>query len=733
MKAADINPTSSKTQRFQSLRGKIYLPFFILIVGLCAAGIWGTFHLADKSFQNSAEQRLQATQEVLFREFKKQETLLQTYTVMMQQFQSLYDRYRKDAEIGILQDRLFNVLEESKINVTFYPVDIRGLITQESMIALFEQVTRTNRTRFIYSNEFGDVPMLMVAAPLYTHGQLSQIILLQTQMGEAFLQNVTKPLHVEASLLSLDGRVMATSSDAATEIRLNPAQMSHISAGRPLFINHESPRGTERHLFSMIPLGNKDMVMLSLQASLKEKTAIQNATILQMIAIMVIVVITGSLFFLRRVNVVTRPARDLRTATEALARGNMGYRIRNVSNDELGQIASSFNVMAAQIEHTLTEQASQQVANAIAHEENKARQLLEKKEREREQISEELGIIQREMKALYQLNQAMTDSIQLKVLFDRILHTLNEIMECDHIVLLSYNTAENLLEVERASGLDNETLREVRFTLNEGITGEAASSQKLIYVANLDKDNRNLSYHGQVATRGCMISAPLLVKRRLIGVINLHKNQAGAFSASEQKLIQAIANQTAIAIDNARLIEKSREHGSIDELTGLSNRIHFQEILKRELAHARRFSSNFSIIMCDIDHFKQFKDALGTLDADALLRKVGQMLLKNTRGIDLVSRFGNDQFIILLPKTSKQGALATAEKLRKALNTTDSLQKGLGDEPMAVTVAFGVTEFPSDSKNIYELMDFADRALYAAKKCGGNCSMAWEGPAAGTK
>ena len=116
MKAADSPSTPSKPQRFRSLRSKVFLPFLFLIVALCAAAIWGSFHLADRSFTNSADQRLAAAQEVLFREFKKQEDILQTYAVIMQQFQSMSERFQNEAEIGILQDRIFNTLEKSKIS-----------------------------------------------------------------------------------------------------------------------------------------------------------------------------------------------------------------------------------------------------------------------------------------------------------------------------------------------------------------------------------------------------------------------------------------------------------------------------------------------------------------------------------------------------------------------------------------------------------------------------------------
>lgn len=731
MKAADTPPTTQKPRRFRSLRSKVFLPFLFLIIALSVAAIWGSIHLAKESFQNSADERLTATQEVLYREFKKQEIILQTYAVIMQQFQSLSEKFHDEAEIAILQDRLFNTLEQSKISTTFYPADIRGLIQQESLVQLFDQVRRSNKSRFRYSNEFGGVPVLMVAAPLYNNNEISQIILLQTAMGESFLNNVTSALNVSAALMAIDGTILAKSSKEYTTLDLTPAQINLLGTGQPLFLDHDLDKGSERHLFTIIPLGSSDNVLLSVEASLDKTTEIQNTTILRMSLVIFAVIVIGTIFYFRRISTVTRPARELRNATEAISRGNLGYRIVNISDDELGEIASSFNDMAADLESSYQERASHDIANALAHEEEKMKLVLEKKERERDRINDELSIIQRESSALYQLNQAMTASIELSVMFDRILQVLNETLSCDHIVLFVYNQGDSVLEVVRTSGLDAEVLSKVRFTFSQGITGEAAQSQRMIYVKNLDEDGRNLSYHGLVATRGSMISVPLVVKGRLVGAINLHKKQTEGFSASEHKLVQAIANQTAIAMDNAQLQEKSRELSNTDDLTGLSNRRHFQDILKREVAQARRFSSIFSVIMCDIDGFKQHKTTLGNIQSDALLRQVGQSLLKSTRGIDLVSRFGNDQFIILLPKTTKEGAFAAAEKLRKRIVEEDFSSHIHSDLEFKVTVSFGVTEFPGDSKNIYELLNLADRALYAAKKDGSNCTVAWEGPAPG--
>lgn len=729
MKAADPSSTAPLPRRFRSLRSKVLSPFFLLITILCTATIIGSFQLAERSYQNSVDERLAATQEVLFREFKKQELILETYAVIMQQFNSLSERFQNEAEFGILQDRLFNTLEKSNISIAFYPVDIRGLIQQQSLVTLFEQVRRSDQPRFRYSNEFGGIPVLMVAAPLHENGETTRILLLRTSMGEAFLRDTTASLNVATALMTIEGQILVKSSNYISELNLSPAQINKIGNGQSLYLDDDNDGKPERHLFSIIPVGNSETILLSLEASMEGKGNLHNTTLLHMILTMLAIVVVGTVIYFRRISTITLPAVELNNATAAISRGNLNYRIHDISNDELGQIAFSFNQMAADLESSYQVRANRDIATALEREASRTKIILEKKERERDKLNDELNAIQRESKAIYQLNQAMTASIELSALFDRILQVLNEVLVCDHIVLLAHNPGDSALEVVRTTGLDIDALSKVRFTFNQGITGEAAQSQRTIYVKNIDEDHRNLSYHGQVMTRGSMISVPLVVKGRLVGVINLHKRQVEAFSTSEQRLIQAIANQTAIAIDNAQLLEKSRDLSNTDELTGLSNRRHFQDILKREVAQARRFSSTFSIIMCDIDGFKQHKTNLGNIQADALLRQVGQSLLKCTRGIDLVSRFGNDQFIILLPKTDKRGGISAAEKLRKNIIKEDFSVYLDYDKPLKLTLSLGVTEFPGDSKNIYELLNLADRALYAAKQDGCNCTVGWEGSA----
>jgi diguanylate cyclase (GGDEF)-like protein len=724
-------PVQDTGRKGLSLRVKLLLPFLIILILLSIVAAIGSLQLLSSSMTQNADERLSAAREVLYREFKKQETVLKTYTAFLQQFQGLIDRFPEVEEVGILQDRLLNTLEDEDISVTFYPLNASEHLPIPSLKALFEQTIRSGQPRFRYSNEFGGIPALMVAAPITIAGQLERIMVLQTRMGQDFLQDITDPLRIIASLHNLEGEMLASSDSQVTPMQLTDDQLISLGSGEQLFLEHGDDDHRFRHLYTAIPLGSSDLVFLSLETSVSSAADIQQTMIFRFTLAVFAAITLGLIVYFRIISRITMPARNLEVAAEALSRGNLAYRVVNYPEDELGRVAKRFNHMAERLEVISEEKEAVAAEKAIVQEKIKADIVAERHKREIAKAHDELRTNQKETAALLQLNQAMISAVDLNVLFDRILQVMHETLECDHIVLLNYNPGDCLLEVTRVAGIDEEALRNVKFNFDQGITGQAAQSRRLIYVKDLDKDDRNLSYHGQVATRGSMISTPLIVKDRLVGVLNLHKKEVEAFSVSELKLIQAVGNQTAIAIDNAQLIEKSRELSNIDELTGLANRRHFQEILKREVAQSRRFNSVFSIIMCDIDHFKKYNEEHGRMRGDALLRQVAQVFLKTTRGIDLVCRFGSEEFVILLPKTNKDGGVSAAEKLRRCINEEDFFGNTPDSTLNNLTMSFGVTEFPGDSKNIYELLNLADRALYAAKNEGRNRTVAWEGVAPG--
>lgn len=715
-------------KRGLSLQFKLFLPLAFLFITFGAATLFGSIYLLRDLTQRTVDQRLTAASEVLFREFRQQEEILLAYANFLAQFHFLAERFEQRDEIGILQDSLFTTLEKENISVTFLTVADGTPSPFPTLKDLFEQARRSGQPRFRYSDQLNGLPTLLVAAPLRTNGRDNQILLLQAFMGNDFLGKATRPLGLSAALHDLSGRLLAVSDDAHSPMDLGPAQITQLGTTGKLYAEHESAEGPVRHLFALIPLGSSDMVMLSVESSAAEFANLQRTMVIRIALTIGAALSLGAIIYFRAVGIIIQPARELANAAKALSRGNLAYRVEDLPGSEFGEVAQAFNQMAGQLETTYREKSEKEMALVIAQQEIKTKSIIERKNREMEKINEELRTHLREISALYQLNQAMVSAPELNVLFDRLLQVVVETMGCDQIVLLQHTQGERTLVVIKSLGLSQEALRDVKFDFDQGITGQAAHSLRQIYVKDVEKDPRYLNYHGQVATRGSFVSSPMVVKGRLVGVINLHKREVDAFTATELKLVQAISNQAAMAIDNAQLLEKARDLSNIDDLTGLANRRHFQEILKREVAQARRFSSNFSILMCDIDDFDQYTAKHGRLLGDTILRQVGQVLLNNTRGIDLVCRFGNEEFVVLLPKTNKQGAIATAEKLRNCIlkerfEQIEPLPEG------KLSVSFGVTEFPLDSKNIYELLNLADKALYAAHKEGRNCTVAWEGPA----
>ena len=360
-----------------------------------------------------------------------------------------------------------------------------------------------------------------------------------------------------------------------------------------------------------------------------------------------------------------------------------------------------------------------------SQQELKYRDILEEKNSEIERTNIELKDHVNEISTLLQLNQAMASTLELDVLFDRVINSLSELLECNMASLLLYNAGSESLTISHTLGIPEEILSDISFSLNEGISGEAARTHKAIYVKDLEKDKRYLNYKGKLPAEGALLSMPLLSKDRICGVLNLHHPEVNGFSEDNIKMARAVSNQVAVAIENTQLYEQAKQQSITDELTGLANRRHFQDILQREIVHAQRYSSNISMIMADIDHFKSYNDTHGHLQGDIALKKVAQILLQNTRGIDLAARFGGEEFVVLLPKTTIAGARTTAEKLRELIAEEEFEGESESQPGGSLTMSLGIASFPDHTNNMDNLLDLADQALYQAKKDGRNRANIW--------
>jgi diguanylate cyclase (GGDEF)-like protein len=165
-------------------------------------------------------------------------------------------------------------------------------------------------------------------------------------------------------------------------------------------------------------------------------------------------------------------------------------------------------------------------------------------------------------------------------------------------------------------------------------------------------------------------------------------------------------------------IEEVNRRADTDPLTGLANRRRFDESLQRELSHSDRFGHPVSLVLVDIDHFKQVNDSHGHEAGDAVLRTISRMLADGVRTVDLCARFGGEELAILLPQTTAAGAFELADRLRRRIAGRPIKYN---DAEIAVTASFGVASYPDVVHARDALFQAADAALYGAKHDGRNC------------
>jgi diguanylate cyclase (GGDEF)-like protein len=215
-----------------------------------------------------------------------------------------------------------------------------------------------------------------------------------------------------------------------------------------------------------------------------------------------------------------------------------------------------------------------------------------------------------------------------------------------------------------------------------------------------------------------VLAVPILREHHLLGLVTAVDPEEGAFSDDDVESLSALAVQAGVAIENARLHRVVERQAVTDALTGLANRRQFYEVLGREYERAQRFGQPVSLILLDIDDFKQINDSRGHLAGDAVLHSVAATVAEVIREIDLAARYGGEEFAVLLPQTGPEGAANLAERLRSEI-AARSIRFGT-EEISGVTASFGVAAGPDDQMTQIDLIASADAALYQAKREGKN-------------
>ncbi len=327
----------------------------------------------------------------------------------------------------------------------------------------------------------------------------------------------------------------------------------------------------------------------------------------------------------------------------------------------------------------------------------------------------EVSQIKPELTILHDVAKALTSSLNLDSLLQTIMEKVAACFRPDTWSLLMTDEENHELYFAIAVGDASESLKSVRLRIGEGIAGWVAEHGLPLVVPDVSKDERFASRIDQLTrweTRS-ILCVPLTSKNKILGVIQLINVDMSTFGEDQFMLLQAMADYAAIAIDNARAVEKIQELTITDDCTGLYNARHLYNSIEAEVYRSSRFGYEFSILFLDLDRFKLVNDSYGHLIGSRLLAEIGSTIKSHLRLIDFAFRYGGDEFVALLPQTGKHSAQIVARRLRDILrNTKFHLGEGLD---LNIRASMGVASFPDDAKNAHELIRKADEMMYTIK------------------
>ena len=204
------------------------------------------------------------------------------------------------------------------------------------------------------------------------------------------------------------------------------------------------------------------------------------------------------------------------------------------------------------------------------------------------------------------------------------------------------------------------------------------------------------------------------------GIVGALVVEGCPFPLEEERInMTMLADLLSMAMQNATLLDPARDGKWVDQLTGVSNRIYFLQRFENEIRRTENYRETLALFMFDIDEFKKVNDTYGHLAGDVVIRSMVDIVRKNTRGYDLVGRYGGDEFMALITSTTGEQAASFAEHLREMISTTDIAIPGT-EVPVRITISGGLAIFPTHGQSTTELFRAADEALYVSKSQGRN-------------
>jgi diguanylate cyclase (GGDEF)-like protein len=305
--------------------------------------------------------------------------------------------------------------------------------------------------------------------------------------------------------------------------------------------------------------------------------------------------------------------------------------------------------------------------------------------------------------------------------YNSIITNSKELLRSERASLMVLDGNTNELVLKAASGLATDPSLVAPVRVGEGISGEVIDTGKAVMVEDLRTAGRKPAPSERLYKTNSFISYPITISGRKVGVLNVtDKSGGGTYDEVDLSLLEIIGPQVALALERAEWQERATEFQLMsitDALTALPNRRYLEERLAEELNRSKRYDYPMSFLMIDIDDFKAYNDKNGHQAGDLALQITAHCLKSALRSADVASRYGGEEFCILLPQTGIAEAGTIADRIRQRVSTTE-FPHGKAQPLGHVTISVGVSTFTKNVDTSENIIAAADRALYQAKSLG---------------
>lgn len=400
-------------------------------------------------------------------------------------------------------------------------------------------------------------------------------------------------------------------------------------------------------------------------------------------------VVVGVVVSLLLAEVFLRPIRELADAAARAARGEIGVAMEVRGDDEIGRLAGSFNELSATLRARITEAdaSRDEVRNSVRR-----------------------------------LGEALRSTHDLRKMLSVVLETALVAVhgKSGAVYLLSAKRTDLYVKVGRHL---TEGASDRRVKIGQGLAGWVAQQR---VGARLPADAEAPVPVDPEPVESTALAVPLETQSQLLGVLAIYGRKIDEpFRETDLETIKSLARQAGVGVENVLLHQEAQRMSITDGLTGIWNHRYFQMKLSDEYERHIRFGRALSLLVIDIDKFKDVNDHFGHQRGDAILIELAHRVVSHVRmKVDTLARYGGEEFILILPETGRDGARVAAEKIRAEVAARPF---GSEDEiPIPVTISIGYAVYPDDGATPQVLLHAADQAMYEAKARGRNRVVGYE-------